>query len=196
MAYNGAIKEQYAAACGEGAFMSGWGFVHEKLDIKFLILYVAARVTEPIPFEDMLELTMCDDGFGYFDFSDCLAELVTTEHLHLEDGLYAITEKGRRNSAICESSLAYSVRLRADQKLRDYNERLRRRSLVRAAVTERDNGTCTAALSFSDDVANLMTLELMVPKKEQAEALCRRFEKEPAAFYNQLIRHLLYDGQE
>lgn len=176
--------------------MSGWGFVHEKLDIKFLILYVAVRVTEPIPFEDMLELTMCDDGFGYFDFSDCLAELVTTEHLHLADGLYAVTEKGRRNSAICESSLAYPVRLRADQKLRDYNERLRRRSLVRATVTERDNGTCTAALSFSDDVANLMTLELMVPKKEQAEELCRRFEKEPAAFYNQLIRHLLYDGQE
>ena len=68
--------------------MSGWGFVHEKLDIKFLILYVAARVVEPVPFEDMLELSMCDDGFGYFDFSDCLAELVASEHLKLVDGLY------------------------------------------------------------------------------------------------------------
>lgn len=176
--------------------MSGWGFVHEKLDIKFLILYVAARVAEPVPFEDMLELTMCDDGFGYFDFSDCLAELVTTEHLTLNDGFYAITEKGLHNSSICESSLAYPVRVRADQKLRDYNEKLRRRSLVRASVTERDNGTCTAALSFSDDVANLMTLELMVPKREQAEELCRRFQKEPTEFYNRLIRHLLYDGQK
>ncbi len=173
--------------------MSGWGFVHEKLDIKFLILYVAARVSEPVPFEDMLELSMCDDGFGYFDFSDCLAELVSTEHLALEDGLYAITEKGRRNSSICESSLAYPVRVRADKKLRSFNEKLRRRSLIRAAVTERDNGTFTASLSFSDDVAQLMTLEIMVPQKEQAEQLCRRFRKEPAEFYGKLIQHLLYD---
>lgn len=176
--------------------MSGWGFVHEKLDIKFLILYVAARVSEPVPFEDMLELTMCDDGFGYFDFSDCLAELVTTEHLKLSDGLYAITEKGLHNSSVCESSLAYPVRVRADQKLRDYNEKLRRRHLVRAHVTERDNGTCTASLSFSDDVANLMTLELMMPKKEQAEELCRRFQRDPAGFYGRLIQHLLYDGEQ
>lgn len=173
--------------------MSGWGFVHEKLDIKFLILYVAARVAEPIPFEDMLELSMCDDGFGYFDFSDCLAELVSTEHLKLADGLYAITDKGLRNSSICESSLAYPVRVRADKKLREFNEKLRRRSLVRASVSDRDNGTFTASLSFSDDVASLMTLEIMVPQREQAEELCRRFKKEPAEFYGKLIRHLLYD---
>ncbi|MGM9661930.1 MAG: DUF4364 family protein [Oscillospiraceae bacterium] len=173
--------------------MAGWGFVHEKLDIKFLILYVASRVAEPVPFEDMLELSMCDDGFGYFDFSDCLAELVATEHLSLQDGLYAITEKGRRNSGICESSLAYSVRLKADRKLREFNERLRRRSLVRSEVTPRDNGTYTVSLSFSDDVANLLTLELMVTQKEQAEALCRRFKKDPAKVYGQLVRTLLYD---
>lgn len=173
--------------------MSGWGFVHEKLDIKFLILYVMARVTEPIPFEDVLELSMCDDGFGYFDFSDCLAELVSTEHILLQDGVYSITEKGERNSAICESSLAYPVRMRADKKIREFNEKLRRRSLVRASITPRENGTFTVNLSFSDDVANLMTLDIMVPQREQAEALCRRFEKSPAEVYGTLITSLLYE---
>ena len=89
------------------------GFIHSKLEIKFLILYIAARVIEPIPFDVMLDLTLCDDAIDYFDFSECLADLVRTEHLTLsEDGLYAITEKGMRNSQICESSLPYSVRLR------------------------------------------------------------------------------------
>lgn len=175
--------------------MAGWGFVHEKLDIKFLILYVMARVAEPVPFEDVLELSMCDDGFGYFDFSDCLAELVSTEHIALRDGLYEITEKGRHNSAICESSLAYPVRQRADKKLREFNERLRRRSLVRAAVTPRDNGTFTVSLSFSDDVSNLFSLEMMVPQREQAEKLCHRFEKSPAEVYGTLIATLLYERE-
>lgn len=31
-------------------------------------LYIAARVSEPLPLEGMQELTMCDDGIDYFDF--------------------------------------------------------------------------------------------------------------------------------
>ena len=41
------------------------GFIHDKLEIKFLILYIAARVSEPLPLEGMQELTMCDDGIDY-----------------------------------------------------------------------------------------------------------------------------------
>ena len=85
------------------------GFIQDKLEIKFLILYVAARLIEPVPFEAMQELTMCDDGIDFFDFSECLSNLVESQHLTLsDDGLYAITEKGLHNGAICESSLPYS----------------------------------------------------------------------------------------
>ena len=96
-----------------------YGFIQDKLEIKFLILYLAARVIEPVPFDTLLDLTLCDDAVDYFDFSECLADLVKTEHLTLdeESGLYAITEKGRRNSEICETSLPYSVRLRCDKNL-------------------------------------------------------------------------------
>ena len=72
----------------------GIGFIQDKLEIKFLILYIAARVTEPLEPAAMQDLTMCDDGIDFFDFSECLADLVKTEHLTLdeESGLYAITE--------------------------------------------------------------------------------------------------------
>ena len=94
-------------------------FIHDKLEIKFLILYIAARVSEPIPIEGMQELTLCDSGIDYFSFSECLSDLVHTEHLTLsDDGLYAITPKGLRNSEICESSLPLSVRLLTDRTTR------------------------------------------------------------------------------
>ena len=67
-------------------------FIHDKLEIKFLILYIAARVSEPIPIEGMQELTLCDSGIDYFSFSECLSDLVHTEHLTLSDsGLYTTT---------------------------------------------------------------------------------------------------------
>ena len=134
----------------------GVGFIRDKLEIKFLILYIAARVSEPLPLEGMQELTMCDDGIDYFAFSECLADLVKTEHLRLtDDGCYAITPKGLRNSEICESSLPYSVRIRTDKNVAAYNKKLLRRSQVRARVTPRENGTFTVELSFHDDVDDL-----------------------------------------
>ena len=177
--------------------MAGRGFIHDKLEIKFLILYIAARVVEPVPFDTMLDLTLCDDAIDYFDFSDCLADLVRTEHLTLSpEGLYAITEKGLKNSQICETSLPYSVRLRCDKNLADCNRKLRRKSQVKAATVRRENGTYTVKLSLSDDMGSVMDLDLMVIREDMARQLEKRFLNAPERMYSEIMRVLLSDGQE
>ena len=160
-------------------------FIHDNLEIKFLILYIAARVSRPIPVEGMQELTLCDSGIDYFSFSQCL---VRTEHLTLsDDGLYAITPKGLRNSEICESSLPMSVRLLTDRNVAAYNQMLLRKEQVRAQVTPRENGTYTVTLHFSDDVDELLHLELMAATRDLAQGLADRFQKNPEQFYTRLM---------
>ena len=177
--------------------MAGHGFINDKLEIKFLILYIAARVAEPVPFVTLLDLTLCDDAIDYFDFSDCLAELVKTEHLTLsDDGLYAITDKGVRNSRIGESDLPYSVRRRCDKNLADCNRRLRRKSQVRASSAQRPNGTWTVDLALSDDMGDVMKLELMMVHEEMAKAVEKRFQQSPERLYSQIVGLLLSDGQD
>ena len=176
--------------------MAGRGFIHDKLEIKFLILYIAARVIEPVPFDTVLDLTMCDDAIDYFDFSECLADLVKTEHLTLsEDGFYAITDKGIRNSQICESSLPYSVRLRCDKNLTIWNRRLRRKSQVKASTEQRPNGTYTVRLSLDDDMGSVMDLKLMVVREDMAQVLENRFRQSPERIYSQIMNVLLDDGE-
>ena len=167
------------------------GFIRDKLEIKFLILYIAARLSEPADGAAMQDLTMCDDGIDYFDYAECLNDLVKTEHLRLlEDGRYLITEKGKRNSAICESSLPYSVRQRSDKSIAAYNKAALRRAQVQSHITERENGTFTVTLALRDDVDSLMKLELMMADRSAAEALCRRFQQEPEAVYAGMIEML------
>ena len=167
------------------------GFIHDKLEIKFLILYIAARVSEPLPPEGMQELTMCDDGIDYFAYAECLNDLVQTEHLRLtEEGCYAITPKGLKNSEICESSLPYSVRLRTDKNVAEYNRRLLRRNQVQSQVTARENGSYVVELRLRDDVDSLMTLDLMVADKADAETLAERFRREPEKVYTQIVAAL------
>ena len=143
----------------------GIGFIQDKLEIKFLILYIAARVTEPLTPEDMQDLTMCDDGIDYFDYAECLNDLVKTEHLRLtEEGRYAITDKGMKNSQICESSLPLSVRQRSDRNIAAYNKAALRRAQVQSHVTERPNGTYTVTLALRDDVDQLMQLQRLTDR--------------------------------
>ena len=169
-------------------------FIKDKLEIKFLILYVAARLGEAVPLSVVQKLTMIDDGIDYFAFSECLNELVRTEHLTLSDGgLYAITPKGLKNSEICQSGLPYAVRLRADRELADYQQAVLRRSRVRADYCRRENGTYTVELSLDDDVDNLMHLRVMAANEASAKALKSRFEKAPEGLYGKLTALLFGD---
>ena len=158
----------------------GIAFIQDKLEIKFLILYIAARLTEPVDGAALQDMTMCDDGIDYFDYAECLNDLVRTEHLRVtEDGRYVITDKGRKNSGICESSLPYSVRQLSDRHIAAYNKEALRRQQVQSHVTQRENGTYTVTLKLRDDVDSLMELELMVADKESGQALAERFQREP-----------------
>ena len=174
------------------------GFIQDKLEIKFLILYVAARLIEPVPFEAMQELTMCDDGIDFFDFSECLSNLVESQHLTLsDDGLYAITEKGLHNGAICESSLPYSVRLRADKNITIYNQKLKRRAQIKSDIQPRPNGTFTVTLAFNDDDDQpLLKMDLMVPKEVMAKELAERFQRNPEQLYTGVLNTLFSEPDE
>ena len=172
------------------------GFIHDKLELKFLILYITARLIEPVSFDVILDLAMCDEGVGYFDFSECLDDLVKTEHLTLsKEGLYAITDKGLRNSEICESSLAYSVRLECDKNLEAWNRKLRRKSQVRSSYEKRPNGTYTVNFSLDDDAGNIMTLKLMAIREDMAKMLQNRFRQAPEQTYHAIMQVLLKDSQ-
>ena len=163
------------------------GFIRDTLEIKFLILYIAARMVDSAPFEVFQDLAMCDEGVDYFTFSQCMADLVRTEHLSLVNGRYAITSKGRENSAACEDSLPYSVRMQVERNIVSYNQSLRRSALIGAEVTRRPSGSYTVSLSLSDELENVMKLELLVTKESMAEELQRRFRRDAEALYSKII---------
>ena len=52
------------------------GFIHGKLDIKLLVLYLTSRLAGPVDFATLTDLAMCDDGVDYFVYAEAVSELM------------------------------------------------------------------------------------------------------------------------
>ena len=177
--------------------MARTGYIQSDLDLKLLILYIMNRVAAPIPFNQLLDLALCDGGVDYFSLTQAVNHLVETQHLSLDGELYAITEKGRHNSHICQDSLPYSVRSRCDASLATVNAQLRRDAQVRGNVISREDGTFTVQLHLDDDAGPLFKLELLTPSQTQAQHLTEQFKNHPEQVYNGVVNALLsnFDAQ-
>lgn len=178
------------------ANMAKYGFIHDKLDIKMLELYLLSRAVGGVDFDTLTELCMAHEGVEYFDFAEATAELVSSGHLLLDGEEYTITEKGRVNSLACESSLAPSVRRRCDRDIAAVNVRLRRNAQIRGESRRQADGSVMARMTLDDDGGNLLTLELLCPSQEQAGRLIDGFKARPEQVYNQILGALLSTGEE
>lgn len=170
------------------------GFIHGKLDIRMLILFLMSRVIAPIDLPTLTDLALCDAGVDYFSFADSVCELVESGHLKQEGILYSITEKGRQHSAITESSLPFSVRLKSETHLAEVNARLRRAAQIRSHAEAREDGLYTVCLELDDNGGNLFTLSLLAGSESHCQAIMDRFQAAPDQVYNDLLSVLLPEG--
>ena len=166
------------------------GFIQDDLDLKLLVLYIMDRAAGPITFLQLFELALCDAGVDYLSLAQAVDHMVATGQLTKEEDRYAITEKGRRNSQICEGGLPRSVRRHCDDNLIQVNAALRRESQVRARIMDREDGTATLCLSLEDDSSPLLHLALLSPGREQAERWAEAFQSDPSALYMNVIKLL------
>ena len=166
------------------------GFIQNELDLKLLVLYIMDRVASPITFLQLFELALCDAGVDYFSLTQAVNHMVATGQLSLEEDHYVITEKGRRNSQICQSSLPRSIQLHCDENLVKVNEALRREAQVRSHMIDNGDGTVTLCLTLEDNTSPLFHLALLAPTSDQAQHWAQVFQADPAALYLNIIQLL------
>jgi hypothetical protein len=172
--------------------MQRFGFIHDMMDVKVLILYVTARSQYPMTSQEIYEVCYQDDCLSYFDVCTAIPEMVTTGHLkESEEGKYIITERGREDGATTADSIAFTVRQKAENLINRFNRQLKRSSYIKTQIIPREGGEYSVIMSLDDEVSNLMTLELVAPDQRQAVRLAKLFEKKAENVYNLTMTELL-----
>ena len=168
-----------------------YGFIHQRVEIKLLILFIMRRLSEPITLDVLVGLTLCDDGIGYFDVTDCISMLIETEHLRLENGKYSLTKKGERNGEALEKDLPLSVRKRAEDAASLVRANLSRDAMIKTGRQRCDNGEYKVALSLSDGAGDIISMELVTANENQAGKLEKGFRKNAEKIYHAIIAMLV-----
>ena len=172
--------------------MQQHGFIHDMLDVKVLILFVASKALYPLSLQKIYELCFQDDCLSYFDVSVAVPQMVESGHLEKTgEDEYVITDKGREQEEVTSDAIAYPVMQRALAAVERFNAQTRRGEFVRSELVEQENGTCTVRMLLDDDIGNLMKLELTAPSKTQGRSLQRAFEQQAEAIYNGIMKQLL-----
>jgi hypothetical protein len=105
--------------------MQRYGFIHDMMDVKVLILFVADRASFPMTIQELYELCYQDECLSYFDVCTAVPELIASGHLRqVDDEHYEITEKGREDGAITADSIAFTVKQRAENAVARFNRQL------------------------------------------------------------------------
>lgn len=177
--------------------MQRLGFIHDMMDVKVLILYVMSRVSYPVTETEIYELCYQDECLSYFDVCTAIPEMVESGHLiRQEQGKFVITEKGRETGDLTADSIAFTVKLKAENAVAKFNRQMRRSSFVKTQVIPRESGDYSVVMSLDDEMGNLMTLELVAPDQRQAVRLSKLFEKKAENVYNLTMTELLDEEDE
>jgi len=166
-----------------------FGFIHDKLDIKLLILFVLRHLPAEIDGEKLGDLVLIDGGISYFDYKECLAEMVNTAMVSEEDGFYQITAKGSHNCEILENSLPYSVRSKATRAMAPVINEMRRSAMILANHEVGESGV-TVYLAMNDDVGTVFDLRILAADEQQAKKIEKNFKRNAEAFYQKFIQQL------
>ena len=172
-------------------------FIHDDLQLKMLILYLLNRVIKPITFDQILQMAMyLDKGVDYFSLTQAVAHMVETGQLSRDGDLYLITEKGKRNSAICDENLPYSIRKHCDENLLEINDELKTADQIRTEVQPLEDGTCLLHLWFSDGTSPLLELKLLTSSLSEGNQMALRFRRDPASLYYAVVERLISKEDE
>ena len=172
--------------------MDELGFIHEELDLKILILYILSKLKGPINIYSLFEICKCDNAVGYFDYSECLNDLIGNENIAVseeDDENVLITDKGRQNALAVGGNLPNSVRNKAQWLIEDANEEIVRASLVKTSyITEGSDSK--VALSLSDGVSEILSLSMLCSDEKLALKIRKNFKKNAERYFNDILRML------
>ena len=177
--------------------MPRYQYIRTKEDVKFLVLYAMDLLPRAVTFEDVVDLvTMCDDGFSWFELRESFDELLASGLLDRSEGAdeprYQVNDRGREVGAAFVNRLPHTVRRAAQESALRVARRIHRDAVITAESSAAGRADYPVTLGLEE----LFSLSLHAVSEEQAAVMTRNFRAHAEAIYLDIVRALTRDYEE
>lgn len=160
---------------------------------KLMILYMLNQVQFPLTYSQMLGFFLDKEYTDYFTFQQAVTELgdaglVSCESMH-NSSHYNITESGKETLSYFGSSISQAIIEDMDAFLRDNQVKLRNESGITSEYYK-SGSEYNVRCQVKEGRNLLFALELSVPSREQAIAICNNWSKSSQDIYAFAVKSL------
>lgn len=173
------------------------GGLRDRNEVKILVCYLLRELHTPLSFDQLNEILQIDGLVNYFELAQSVKELLETGHIDLVKGeggpYYKATKLGAGTAALFERRLPLTVREKAVRAAVRLLARVRREAENHVTITERPQGDYEVTCRILDNNDALMSISLLVPARDEAQAVKKEFLADPSAVYRGMLALLTGD---
>ncbi len=165
---------------------------------KLIILYILNRVDFPMTNAQLAHFITEKEYTSYFNVQQVLTDLVEDGYISLQqtrsNSQYRITADGKETLSFFYQSISRNIRDDIDMYLSEQKYSLREEVSNLADYYEVRKNEYRTELKVVEREATIIEISLLVPTKENAEAICAHWKKKNADIYAYVLNTLLEDG--
>ncbi|PKK39347.1 hypothetical protein ABB02_01580 [Clostridiaceae bacterium JG1575] len=158
---------------------------------KILILYALAQARYAMTKHDLSMIMLDNLLMSYYNFSDAMYGLKDGRFILLEnDGLneyVEITESGRSMLDLFSPNMDIHKRSMIDVYMEEMKDELIDKNTIRATYHPVEDDRFMVEISSKEGRKVLFNLDIEVATKEEAEAICANWERNPEIIYYQFL---------
>ena len=160
-------------------------------DLKVFLLFLLDNIRYPIDRTTIMLIIEENTDEITFDYEQCLAELVDSEHLLYDEiegeKYYMISDKGRVVASELYDSLDPALREKSLRSAIKHVSLSKSGASIKAYIEKTEIGRYRVTLEAYDSFGELMKTSLTVNSQAEAEQIKRNFEAKPDGVYRGVL---------
>lgn len=168
------------------------GGLRNKEQIRLLICYILEKSNYPLSSDSIIEILQQCGLANYFEAADSVSNLIKNNNIIPDKNnntLYTVSDSGRIISRQLEIELPASVKDKALGAVLLLIDKQRTEKENQVKISKTDNGY-NVNCNISDGQMTLLSFDIYVPEKNQANTVKRNFHKDPNFIYQTMIAML------
>ncbi|MBI6073001.1 DUF4364 family protein [Clostridium perfringens] len=170
----------------------------ELAENKLLLLYIIKSIKYPISNTQLTDIVLENSFINYFMLQQYVSELISSEFLEYktqddDKEIIVLTEKGDNVLFFFKDRISPNKLKLIDEYVRKHVEKIKKELSISADYTVGEDSSFIVNLKAIENNTILIDLNVSVPSKTEAKAICNKWENNSSDIYNKIIHALIED---